>query len=131
MRILLDTHIALWAITDDPRLSARARALILAEENAIHVSAASLWEIAIKHALGEGRADRMPISAGQALAYFRASGYGLLAITADHAAAVEHLPRHHRDPFERMLVAQARAEPMHLVTRDRILAGYGEMIVLV
>ncbi len=131
MRLLLDTHIALWAITDSPRLHTAARDLIMAPDNVIHVSAASLWEIAIKHALKRRGASAMPISATEAHGYFRAAGYAPLAITAEHAVAVESLPAHHADPFDRMLIAQARTEPLRLVTQDAELAAYGEMVIVV
>jgi PIN domain nuclease of toxin-antitoxin system len=119
VRLLLDTHIALWALTDDARLSARARALIKDPANQVAVSAASVWEIAIKHALGRGD---MPVSGGAALNWFRQAGYDLLPVTPDHAAAVEALPDHHRDPFDRLLIAQATSEPVRLITRDPLVA---------
>ena len=119
MRLLLDTHIALWAIVDDPRLAGAARELIEAPSNDVAVSAASLWEIAIKHALRRGD---MPVSAADALGWFRAAGYVLLDITAEHAAAVETLPPIHADPFDRLLVAQARHEPLRLITHDATVA---------
>lgn len=128
MRLLLDTHIALWALTDDPRLSARARALIEDPANQVAVSAASVWEIAIKHALGRGD---MPISGEAALEWFRQAGYDLLPVTPQHAAAVETLPDHHRDPFDRLLVAQAATEPMRLITRDPLVARYGGGVIQV
>ena len=125
MNLLLDTHVALWAITDSPRLSARARSSILHPRATVWVSAASLWEIAIKHALGRGD---MPVSSQAALGYFRASGYRLLAIEAEHTVAVESLPPLHADPFDRLLVAQAQTEPMRLLTHDLQLAGYGSHV---
>lgn len=128
MNLLLDTHVALWAITDSPRLSLRARALIEEPSASIWVSAASVWEISIKHGLGRGE---MPVSGQGALTFFREAGYRVLAIAAEHAAAVEGLPPHHQDPFDRILVAQARVEPMHLVTHDPEIAKYGELIILV
>lgn len=128
MRLLLDTHVALWALTNDPRLSRRARALIEDPANDVLVSAASVWEIAIKHALGRGD---MPISGDQALDWFRQAGYALLPIAPDHAAAVEHLPDHHRDPFDRLLVAQAIAEPLRPLTRDPLVLRYGDMAIAV
>lgn len=128
MRLLLDTHVALWALTDDPRLSQRARALIADPANDVLVSAASVWEIAIKHALGRGD---MPISGDQALDWFRQAGYQLLPIAPEHAAAVEHLPVHHRDPFDRMLVAQATAEPLRLLTHDPLVLRYGDVVIAV
>jgi PIN domain nuclease of toxin-antitoxin system len=128
VRLLLDTHIALWALTDDPRLSAKARVLIEDPSNPVAVSAASVWEIAIKHALGRGD---MPISGTESLDWFRKAGYDLLSVTAMHAAAVEQLPDHHRDPFDRLLVAQAVSEPMRLLTRDPLVVRYGGNVVQV
>jgi len=128
VRLLLDTHIALWALTDDPRLSQRARALIDDPANQVMVSAATVWEIAIKHALGR---DDMPISGDEALEWFRQAGYDLLPITPAHAAAVEHLPDHHRDPFDRLLVAQAMTEPLRLLSRDPLVVRYGDAVMAV
>ena len=128
MRLLLDTHVVLWALTDDPRLSQRARALIEDPANDVLVSAASVWEIAIKHALGRGD---MPISGDQALDWFRQAGYQLLPIAPEHAAAVEHLPDHHRDPFDRLLVSQAIAEPLRLLTHDPLVLRYGDVAIAV
>lgn len=130
MNLLLDTHIAIWAIVDDPRLSASARALLLDPAARIHVSLASLWEIAIKRALNRG-ADRMPLSAADALGYFRASGFILVPVSAPHVLAVEGLPHHHDDPFDRLLVATAQAEPFRFLTHDARLAAYGAMVTLV
>ncbi|MEZ5494601.1 MAG: type II toxin-antitoxin system VapC family toxin [Pseudomonadales bacterium] len=128
MNVLLDTHIALWAITDSPRLTAVARELIAAESTVVWVSAASVWEITIKHALGRGD---MPVSGADAVRYFRESGYRLLAIAPEHAAAVEELPSHHQDPFDRLLVAQALLEPMRLLTNDPQVARYSDTILRV
>ncbi len=125
MRLLLDTHIALWAITGDRRLSANACALILDTENEVIVSAASVWEIAIKHALARGRPDDMPVSGSQALNAFTAAGYAMLPISPAHAAAIEQLPRLHDDPFDRMLLAQAITEPLRLLTSDARVLAYG------
>jgi len=128
MRLLLDTHIALWAIRDHPRLPQKARDLIADPTNAITVSAASIWEISIRHSLGRGN---MPLSGADALLYFQRSGYVLLGVSAQHAAAVEQLPAHHGDPFDRMLVAQALLEPLRLLTHDKTLARYSDSIILV
>jgi PIN domain nuclease of toxin-antitoxin system len=128
LRLLLDTHVALWALTDDPRLSQRARVLIEDPANDVFVSAASVWEIAIKHALGRGD---MPISGDQALDWFRQAGYQLLPIAPEHAAAVEQLPSHHRDPFDRLLVSQAITEPLRLMTHDPLVLRYGDMAIAV
>ncbi|MDZ7750891.1 MAG: type II toxin-antitoxin system VapC family toxin [Gammaproteobacteria bacterium] len=127
MRLLLDTHVALWAIVDSPRLPQSIRSLLLASENTLVVSAASVWEIAIKHSL---RRRDMPLSGETALRYFQESGYMLLSVGPGHAAAVEGLPDHHRDPFDRLLAAQALTEPLRLVTHDPVLAQYQEGALL-
>jgi len=126
LNLLLDTHIALWAITDSPKLSARARALIEAPTSQIWISSASIWEIAIKHSLGRGD---MPVGSADALRYFQESGYQILDVKAEHAVAVEELPAHHQDPFDRILVAQAIVEPMRLMTHDPIVARYSDSII--
>jgi PIN domain nuclease of toxin-antitoxin system len=131
VRLLLDTHIALWALVDDPRLPRRAADLISDPGNSIVVSAASVWEITLKHALGRGGPNAMPISGREALIYFGEAGYDLLPISPTHAATVEALPALHTDPFDRILIAQAMAEPMRLLTHDAALAGYGEMVLKV
>lgn len=128
MRLLLDTHVALWAISNSPRLSARARSLILDPANSMYVSTASVWEITIKHMLGKGD---MPVSGSQAAAYFLAAGYAELPIFNAHLALLETLPSHHADPFDRLLVAQALAEPLRLVTHDDSIARYSDSIILV
>jgi PIN domain nuclease of toxin-antitoxin system len=128
VNLLLDTHVALWAIVDSPRLSAAARELILAPRAVAWISAATVWEIAIKHSLARGD---MPVSGAEAVEYFRAAGYRFLPIEPEHAAAVETLPPHHQDPFDRLLVAQAQVEPMHLLSHDATLARYGELVVAV
>jgi PIN domain nuclease of toxin-antitoxin system len=128
MNLLLDTHVALWALIDSPRLSEKARELILSPRATVWVSAASVWEIAIKHSLGRGD---MPISGADALRYFLEAGYRILAIEAEHAAAVETLPPHHQDPFDRLLVAQALVEPMRLLTHDAQVSRYSDTIIRV
>jgi PIN domain nuclease of toxin-antitoxin system len=131
VRLLLDTHIALWAIVNDARLPAKARRLIADAENTVIVSAVSVWEIAIKHALPRGTRNDIPISGTEALKYFTAAGYEMLAITAAHAAAVDGLPTPHGDPFDRLLVAQAITEPLRLLTHDKRVAEFGDTIILV
>ena len=131
MRLLLDTHVALWAVADDPRLPVKARDLILDPGNMIHVSAASVWEIAIKHALARGGPNDMPVSGQEASGYFEAAGYVLLPISAQHAAGVEALPPLHADPFDRLLISQALIEPLRLVTHDQAIARYGEPIIYI
>lgn len=128
MRLLLDTHIALWAVADSPRLPETARSVILAPQNEVWVSAASIWEISIKHALGRGG---MPISGTEAVHWFTVSGYRDLPITSTHAAAVDALPAIHRDPFDRILIAQAQTEPLRLVTHDEVIAQYSDVVMVV
>jgi PIN domain nuclease of toxin-antitoxin system len=128
MNLLLDTHIALWAIVDDRRLPDDAVKWIEDDANSIWVSAVSVWEIAIKHMLAK---KNMPISGHQALGYFREAGYRLLDIRPEHAAAIEDLPAIHADPFDRMLIAQAEVEPLKLITSDVLLAKYGKSVITV
>ena len=130
MRLLLDTHIALWAVADDPKLSSKARDFISDASNDKIVSVASIWEIAIKHALTRRRANGMPISGGVAARFFEAAGYEFLHISPDHAEAVDGLPQLHGDPFDRMLVAQALFEPLRLLTHDPGVAAYSETFIL-
>jgi PIN domain nuclease of toxin-antitoxin system len=119
MRLLLDTHVFLWSVTDSRQLKAKARAY-LASAQAVYVSAASIWEIAIKAQLG--KIDGNPEDLVTAI---HASGFQELPVSAAHAAAVAKLPRHHTDPFDRLLLAQAFIEPLRFVTADRVLAAYG------
>ena len=127
MRVLLDTHIALWAVTGSRKLAPEAvKAILDADE--VFVSAASVWEIAIKRALDK---SNMPITSAKALQAFQDAGYRLLDIKAEHAVHVEQLPRIHKDPFDRMLVAQALCEPLTLISRDPVVARYGAAIMQV
>jgi PIN domain nuclease of toxin-antitoxin system len=128
MNILLDTHVALWAVTDDDHLSRDARQYLEDSENRVFVSAASVWEISIKHAI---RSGEMPLSGADAKSYFEASGYTWVPITASHAAAVDGLPPIHKDPFDRILVAQAMHEPLLLLTHDKRLVEYSASAVRV
>jgi PIN domain nuclease of toxin-antitoxin system len=128
LNLLLDTHVALWAITNDSKLSATAREMLLAPRNIIWVSAVNIWEIAIKHSLGR---EYMPLSGKEALAFFRQAGYKFLPVQPEHAAIVEELASHHQDPFDRLLVAQALTEPMRLLTHDATVARYSDTIILV
>jgi PIN domain nuclease of toxin-antitoxin system len=124
MRLLLDTHIFLWIATNDPRLSTRARRLISAADERF-VSSASIWEAAIKAGLG-----KLDIDVGELIRAISASGIRELPVRAVHGAVVRDLPHHHRDPFDRLLVAQARHEPLRLVTADAHLARYDRSLVL-
>lgn len=125
MRLLLDTHIFLWVVTDSRKLKAAARRVIEASD-AVHVSSASIWEIAIKVRLG--KIDGDPRQLADAI---EPSGFLELPVSAHHAARVALLPDHHHDPFDRLLVAQALSEPLVLLTADSLLARYGEMVQLV
>lgn len=129
MRVLLDTHIALWAISDDIRLPSAAREILTSGEHSVWVSAASVWEIAIKRSRRGPAA--LAIGATEAIDLFARAGFALLPVNPDHAAAVEHLPPLRGDPFDRIIVAQAMTEPMRLVTSDRKVARYSDAIILV
>ncbi|MGT0192958.1 type II toxin-antitoxin system VapC family toxin [Burkholderia pyrrocinia] len=120
---MLDTHIFLWIVTNDPKLSTRARELISAADERF-VSSASIWEAAIKAGL-----RKLDIDVGKLIRSISASGIRELPVRAVHGAAVRDLPHHHRDPFDRLLVAQARHEPLQLVTADALLARYGLSLV--
>ncbi len=120
MSLLLDTHVFLWWIGAPARLSHEVRAAIADPGTLVHVSAASAWEISIKRALGRIDLRDEEFSYGM-----RESGFAELTVTAEHGLAAGALLLHHRDPFDRMLVAQATSEGMRLVTRDRAIAAYG------
>jgi len=126
MRLLLDTHLLLWALEDDPRLPEEARRIILDQANDIFASSVSLWEIAIKSGLGKLEAD-----AASVLRALPSAGFESLAFSGEHAVAVGKLPGLHRDPFDRALVAQARCEPMVLLTHDPQVGAYGDGVRLV
>jgi PIN domain nuclease of toxin-antitoxin system len=127
MRALLDTHAFLWWIGNDPRLSTRAREIIADDGNAIVLSAVSAWEIAIKASLG-----RFAIR-GDIAAFVNsnvtASGFEVLPLLIEHALRVASLPDHHRDPFDRALVAQAQVEDLALLTTDRAISRYSVRIL--
>lgn len=131
MRLLIDTHIALWAVGEPEILPERAIELMRDAENSIFVSSVSIWEVSIKYGLRRGKPGDVEISGHAMMAAAEEAGMGLLAFTPDHAAAVDRLAPHHRDPFDRALVAQALSEPMYLVTHDRQLAAYGDHVMLV
>ena len=126
MNVLLDTHLVLWWMADHPRLSRHARDLIADDDNDVAISVASLWEIALKAARHSIQADP-----GEVERAARAGGFGILAIEARHVHTLRALPALRGDPFDRMLVAQARAEPRYLLTADRALRGYGESVLVV
>ena len=118
MQLLLDTHIVLWWLADDPALSDKVRAVVADPANLVFVSAASLWEMSIKKALG-----KLMVPDDIELA-IQSSGFHPLDINFSHAQAVEVLPNNHSDPFDRMLIAQASIESLTLVTCDRKIMCY-------
>jgi PIN domain nuclease of toxin-antitoxin system len=123
MRLLLDTHTFLWWVADDARLSARGRASIADRQNRCLVSVASCWEMAIKVSLGKlGLTVSVDRFIPEQLA---ANAFELLPLELGHAARVSVLPFHHRDPFDRLLVAQALIEGLAIVSADRIFRRYG------
>ena len=125
MKLLLDTHILLWLMQDAPQLSPAARRLILDAES-VYVSSVSLWEVAIKRSLGKLRLDLDELDR-----HLAASAIQALGVSWAHARQLRQLPAHHGDPFDRMLIAQAMAEPLHLLTHDIALAPYSELVMLV
>jgi PIN domain nuclease of toxin-antitoxin system len=125
VRYLLDTQVYLWFLADSSRLSRKARTLIAGAER-VFVSAASVWEAAIKQAIGKLAAAPDDLVAG-----IEGSGFIELPVTAAHGARVAGLPELHRDPFDRLLVAQAMHEPLHLLTADTALQRYSELVLLV
>ena len=121
MKLLLDTHLLLWAAGEPDRLSAEARSLLANPENELMFSAASLWEVAIKRGLGRAdfKVDTRLLRRG-----LLDNGYSELPIISDHVVAIESLPPIHKDPFDRVLVAQAIVEGITLLTIDSSVAQY-------
>jgi PIN domain nuclease of toxin-antitoxin system len=122
VRVLLDTHTFLWWVLEDPRLSPRARSVITAPATEVFVSAVSAWEIAIK--AGSGRLDLPEPATTYVPSRIAANDFGELHVTVEHAVGVSGLPLIHRDPFDRLLVAQARVEGIPIVTSDPTIAQY-------
>ena len=125
MRLLLDTSIALWVAADSPRLSDTARQDIESAE-AVFVSSMSLWEMVIKARLG-----KLEVDFSRLLPRMEATGIWELAVTWRHALSVRTLADHHRDAFDRMIVAQAISEPLRLITSDARLCAYSDLVMLV
>ncbi len=125
MRLLLDTHIFCWSFYEPERLSRKAVNAMKAAEG-IFISSASLWEVAIKVRLGKMDADPSEL-----FNQIAANGFDELPVFSRHALLVAALPMHHSDPFDRLLVAQAISEPLHLLTADPQLKPYSELVVLV
>ena len=121
MKILLDTHLLLWAASQPNRLSASARRLVADSMNDLHFSAASIWEVVIKHALG--RSD-FQIDARLLRRGLLDNGYRELPILSNHVVVIDSLPPIHKDPFDRLLVAQATVEGITFLTADPVVAKY-------
>ena len=128
MRLLLDTHMLLWALVEPGRLPKAAATHIRDRTHDVMYSAVSLWEIALKAQAGKPVTSAPPERLAEAAA---SSGYRELVITSRHATRIATLPMHHRDPFDRLLVAQALEEPARLLTADRRLAPYSELVMIV
>ena len=124
MSLLLDTHLLLWALSQPGKLKPRARSLI--DKNEVFVSAASIWEISIKSSLGKLEADPRIVLDG-----LEPAGLRLIPVNGEHAARVFQLPTLHRDPFDRILLAQALSEPLTLLTDDAVLGQYGDYVTVV
>jgi PIN domain nuclease of toxin-antitoxin system len=125
MRLLLDTHVLLWALAGNSKIK-RISDRLLDDDNQVFFSVASLWEVAIKSGIGKLDADVVEVRKAA-----RESGYEELAVLGSHIEALDGLPDHHRDPFDRLLVAQAIAEPMQLLTADGTVAMYGTHVELI
>lgn len=128
MVLLLDTHILLWALDAPERLPPDVAAQIESSETMVYFSAASIWEIAIKMALGKVDFHFSPEDIAQAA---KETGFVELPVSAAHGAKVAHLPPHHRDPFDRLLIAQALLMPAQLLTADSALPPYSELVRLI
>ena len=124
MKLLLDTHLLLWWLSNDPALPQSAAALMREERNTLFVSAVTYWEIYLKKGLGKLKIPRDFIK------YAAAEGVEDLPLKAAHGRVVADLPWHHRDPFDRVLIAQARSEGFRLLTADRQLGVYGRDVLV-
>lgn len=128
MRLLLDTHILLWALAEPRKIPKKTRAQLEAADNDVLFSAASLWEIAIKVQTGR-LALRVPL--GEVSSAAEEMGFVELPVRSAHAVRVADLPLHHRDPFDRLLVAQAMLEPARLLTLDSSLRRYSDLVEII
>lgn len=133
MKLLLDTHVLMWALADDPRLSDKAADMINSPGNELFCSAISIWEIAFKHML---HPDAFDLSAPDMLTYCRDNQIRLLNLSAEHAGRLDSLIRSedappHKDPFDRMMIAQAKTEGMLFLTHDRLMSYYDEPCVVI
>ena len=126
MNLLLDTHALIWFVAGDRRLGRAARAAMEQEQARLHISAASVWEMAIKAAR---KRLELPHPVARYLADRIDEGYSVVPVEVSHAAAVEHLPFHHHDPFDRLLIAQALSQRFAVITRDRVFKKYGVDVI--
>lgn len=132
MNLLLDTHIAIWALNDDPMLSRKARELLLDEGNTIYYSTVSVWEVLLKHAKNPAH---LALSAADFSKYCRQAGFYPLRLSDKHILAIESLrrPAHakpHNDPFDRLLLAQAKVENLAFITHDSLIPDYEEKCII-
>lgn len=125
MRLLLDTHVFLWSVSDDRRLSKKTRSLIRAADE-VFISSASIWEASIKAGIG-----KLDVDIDLLVDEIANSGFLELPIRATHAAHTRNLPDIHRDPFDRLLIAQAMTEPLRLVTADGQLERYTDLVMMI
>ncbi len=128
MKLLLDTHIVIWALSESHRLTPETRALLENPSSEIHVSAVSIWEIGLKHEVG--RRTSPAFGAQRALELSVQAGYRLIDITPKQVAMATTLPPIHADPFDRLIVAQALESPYRLVTVDTAVARYSDTVIL-
>ena len=132
MNLLLDTHILIWALNDDPRLPKKARDLILDSDNAIYYSAVSIWEVAVKHAI---HPENVTFTGKELSQYCQEAGFLPVELRDKHVYALETIARPddapaHHDPFDRMLVAQAKAENLSFLTHDALIPYYNEKCII-
>lgn len=126
MQLLLDTNVLLWAMSNDRRLTRDVAKMILDPHNRVIVSAVSFWEISVKKSLG-----KISISLPALKDHVEECQFDVLPILVEHCIALSELPHLHRDPFDRMLLAQSKLEPAQLVTGDRLLSSYGDFVMVV
>ena len=132
MNLLLDTHLLIWALNEDPRLSDKAREMILDENNVIYYSSVSIWEVAIKHAL---HPENVEFTGKELAQYCQEAGFLPVEMRDRHVFALETITRPedappHHDPFDRMLVAQAKSENMTFLTHDALIPYYEEKCIV-
>ncbi|MGH7720619.1 MAG: type II toxin-antitoxin system VapC family toxin [Gemmatimonadaceae bacterium] len=128
MRLLVDTHVLLWAVAEPDKLSSAHRERLESPDNDVLFSAASIWELAIKLQIGR---LALPVAPEEIAGAAARMGFDELPVTAAHAASTRQLPLHHRDPFDRLLVAQAIHEPARFLTADAMLSRYSSLVELV